>query len=211
VKVRNAVLRGEVAGQILPTKPKEKAAAVFGRLYALYCGDRPEGVRKRWPHRRSVDALALETAAVTLSVRLAVSLDAAAISDTRFTDTQIGKVIFRRAGGWTRRTERIDTSKTEYLLQADGTLRKGPAVYAVELNRYAISRGPTLAVIGRRLQDATDALWDANGGALVAKARKLKTPPVQKRRWSGKPDRKSETQNAFKRPHDKIRKITRPL
>src|SRR5690606_22227486 len=117
LRVRTLLNDREECGATLPTVPEDRARAIMARLYAKYCGERWEGVRTRWPRKLSLDQLALEVAAMGLAIELAHALHPAPCSDPRYVETQIGKLLFRRSGGWLRRSIREDDSKTEYMLQ----------------------------------------------------------------------------------------------
>jgi len=197
---RRIILGGKDHGQVLPSAPREKAAAMFGRLYAKYCGERYEGMRTRWPAQRTLDQLALEAIAIALSVELAQRLDPAPASDPHFADVQVGKIVFRRAGGWLRRIEEADR--------------------VIELNRYGISRGPALGHLGRPLRQAIELLWECHCEELDTKARALGLLPIPN--WTlarhggravtkrgGKRRAKSGHKNPLHRPNDKIKPLNR--
>lgn len=215
--MRALILTGKEPGALLPTNTKARAEAVLGRYYAKFCGEREQGIRTRWPKQRTLDALALELAALTLCVELAQVLDPAPASDPHFANTQAGKLLFRRAGGWLRRSEREDHSKAELRERPDGSFQRGPAVYRVELNRFTESKGPVLAHLGCALRESVSGLWDAHGAELIARAKAADIPPIPnwteknapKPKRGGRKPRKGKPPNPSLRAYDRVRKLTR--
>lgn len=213
LRTRNLILGGTPPGQIYPTDPKLKAKAVLGRLYLKYCGERSSHERTRWPRLRTLDELSIDVVCIALSVRTACALEPSAPpSDNRFAHAQIGKVIFRRAGGWLRRFERHDHSQREHLLREDGRLVAGPAIYEVHLNRYGASRGPALVHLGCSFWQATEEAWQAHGIELVGLTSGLSAlQPRTSATRGGKRERLATSKNTLIRPHDRERKLTRKI